>query len=192
VNIVDEIKKELLNRVSQNKDELGYDIWEVHIKDVVRIANELAEKYNADREIVELAALLHDVARASLEGPNDEHHIYGAEIAEELLASYEYPKDRIERVKQCVFNHPSGLDLPRNTIEEECIADADALSHFDDIPGMFYLAYTLRGLNESEGRKFVREKLEGDYLKLSERTRTDFEEKYKNIMSVIFVNIEED
>lgn len=44
-------------------------------------------------------------------------------IAEELLTKYNYPKDRIERVKQCVLNHRGSKDYPRNTIEEEIIAD---------------------------------------------------------------------
>lgn len=188
MNIVGEIKNELLSRVSKNKDKLGYNIWEVHIKDVVRIAKELAKKYNADEEIVELAALLHDIARASLYGPNEEHHVYGAELAEEILSKYNYPKDRIEKIKQCIFNHPAGINLSRNTIEEECVADADSLSHFQDVPGMFYLAYTLRKLDADEGAKFVRKKLEGDYLKLSERSKKYFKEKYENIINTIFVN----
>ena len=46
---------------------------------------ELAEKYGADVEIVELGALLHDIAMPSEFGPREEHNVYGVQIADELL-----------------------------------------------------------------------------------------------------------
>jgi len=64
----------------------------------------LAKEYNADVEIVELG-VIHDISMPSNIGPQEEHHIYGAKIAEELLTKYNYPQDKIERVKQCVLNH---------------------------------------------------------------------------------------
>ena len=188
MNIVEKIKQELMNLVNKNQEKLGYNIWEVHVKSVVKNAVLLAKKCGADEEIVELAALLHDIARAALEGPNDEHHIYGAKIAVEMLTKYNYPQARIKRVRDCVLNHQAGAEFSRNTIEEECVADADALSHFEDIPGMFYLAYIRKGLSVAEGTEFVREKLKGDYLKLSEISKKEFKKKYENVISTVFVD----
>ena len=58
-------------------------------------------------------------------GEREQHHIYGAEIAEQLLTELNYPKERTEQVKNCVLNHRGSKDRPRNTIEEQCVADAD-------------------------------------------------------------------
>lgn len=60
-NIVESVKKEVLMRCKAHKEKTGDD-YITHIDSVVRNALELADKYNADREIVELGALLHDIA----------------------------------------------------------------------------------------------------------------------------------
>lgn len=91
MDITELIKQELLKRTENSKDKDGYDFWEDHIKYVVDNALYLAKEYGADVEIVELGALLHDIAMPSNIGPREEHHIYGAKIAEELLTKYNYP-----------------------------------------------------------------------------------------------------
>jgi len=184
--IIEQIKKELLNAVEEHKKTNGYDFWNDHIKYVVKNAVMLARKYDADIEIVELGALLHDIAMPSNYGPRGEHHIYGAEIADKLLSKYEYPKDKIERVKRCILNHRGSKDMPRTTLEEECVADADVMAHFDCIPSLFSLAYKELGLGVNEGADYVKRKLERDYNKLSERTRIELKEKYKGIIRVLF------
>ncbi len=186
--VIEKIKQELLQRCEKSKQKDGYDFWNEHIKLVVQHAVELAEKYNADIEVVELGALLHDIAMPSEYGPREEHHIYGAEIAEELLTKLNYPKDRMEQVKNCVLNHRGSKDKPRNTVEEQCVADADVMAHFDNIPILFALAYREMRLSESEGNEFVRKKLERDYGKLSPRTREVLKDRYENIIHVLFVN----
>ena len=105
------IKQELLERTKNSKDKDEYDFWEDHIKYVVDNALYLAKEYGADVEIVELGALLHDIAMPSNIGPREEHHIQGAKIAEGLLTKYNYPQDKIERVKQCVLNHRGGKNM---------------------------------------------------------------------------------
>ena len=116
--IVESIKVELLKRCEAYKEKHGYDFWNDHIKYVVKNSIELAKKYGADVEIVELGALLHDIAMPSEFGPREEHNVYGVQIAEELLTQLNYPEDRKERVKECVLRHRGSKSLPRNTIEE--------------------------------------------------------------------------
>lgn len=188
MSITEQVKEELLKRTKAFKEKDGYDFWEDHIQYVVKNSIQLAEKYGADREIVELGALLHDIAMPSEVGPREEHHIYGAQIAEELLTEYRYPKEKIERVKACVLNHRGSKDLPRNTIEEECVADADVLAHFDCIPSLFHLAFKEKGLDTKEGTEFLKKKLERDYNKLSNRTREIMKDRYQQILDVLFVD----
>jgi len=51
----------------------------------VKWAKTLARKLNADEEIVEIAALLHDYASIVNINNYSDHHIRGAELAEEIL-----------------------------------------------------------------------------------------------------------
>lgn len=187
--IVESIKKELLKRCDAYNEKHAYDFWNEHIKYVVKNSVELAKKYNADIEIVELGALLHDIAMPSEFGPREEHNIYGAKIADELLTKLNYPKDKKEKVKECVLRHRGSKDLPRNTIEEQCVADADVIAHFDCIPALFHLAFSSKKneLSIEEGVEFVKKKLERDYNKLSERTRKELKDRYNNIIKVLFV-----
>ena len=187
--VIENIRKELLERCKVYNEKYGYDFWNDHIKYVVKNATELARKYNADLEIVELGALLHDISMPSEVGPREEHNVYGAKIADELLTKLNYPEDRKERVKECVLRHRGSKDLPRNTIEEQCVADADVIAHFDCIPSLFHLAF---GKNEKDmsiedGTEFIKKKLERDYSKLSDRTREEIKDRYENIMNVLFV-----
>lgn len=185
--VTEKIKEELLIRCAKSKEKDGYDFWNEHIKYVVENAVELAKKYHADVEIVELGALLHDIAMPSEYGEREKHHIYGAEIAEQLLKELDYPQDRVESVKNCVLNHRGSKGRPRNTIEEECVADADVMAHFDCIPSLFSLVYKEMNLSISDGKEYVRKKLERDYNKLSSRTRELLKDRYENILKVLFV-----
>ena len=113
----------------------NYNFWEQHVKYVVKEAKELAKKYGADLEIVELGALLHDVALMAKVGERKDHHINGANIAREMLNGVNYPKDRIDAVVSCVLKHRSSKNT--SNIEQQCVADADILAHFDNIPMLF-------------------------------------------------------
>lgn len=186
--IIQNIKEELIKRCNTyNEKKHNYDFWNDHIKYVVKNAVELAKEYNADVEIVELGALLHDIAMPSEYGPREEHNIYGVEIAEELLTKLKYPENRKERVKECVLRHRGSKDLPRNTIEEQCVADADVMAHFDCLPSLFHLVYNEMNLSVKEGEEYLKKKLERDYNKLSERTRKMIKDRYNNILKVLFV-----
>ena len=186
--VIENIKQELLKRCNNYKEKYGYDFWNDHIKYVVKNSIELAKKYNADVEIVEIGALLHDISMPSEIGPRDEHHIYGAQIADELLTKLNYPEDKKEMVKKCVLNHRGSKKLVRNSIEEQCVADADVMAHFDCIPSLFHLAFGKNEMDKliEEGTEFVKKKLERDYNKLSDRTKEEIKERYENIMKVLF------
>lgn len=186
--ITEKIKEELIKRCKIYNEKYDYDFWNEHIKYVVKNAVELAKEYNADIEIVELGALLHDIAMPSEFGPREEHNVYGVKIADELLTKLNYSEDRKERVKECVLRHRGSKELPRNTIEEQCVADADVMAHFDCIPSLFHLVYNEMNLSVEDGEEYLKKKLERDYNKLSDRTREFVKDRYSNILNVLFVN----
>ena len=131
--IVDKATSFVLKKCEQHKTnpKFGYyDYWNDHIKRVVYHAVHLAKQYGADTEIVELSALLHDISMPSEYGDRSEHNVFSEEMAKTLLTELDYPQDRICLVCKCVLNHPNSNAPFRNSIEEFCVSDADALAHF--------------------------------------------------------------
>ena len=85
MDITKKIEKEIIKRCNNAKNEFGSGIWPYHIKCVVKNAVFLAEKYQADIEVVTLATLLHDIASVTDKKYYEEHNVNGAEMADELL-----------------------------------------------------------------------------------------------------------
>lgn len=69
--------------------------------------------------------------------------------------------------------------------EELCVADADAISHFDSVPSLLYLAYVERQMSIEEGIRFVKEKLERSFCKLSNESKEFYVDKYHQVMSIL-------
>jgi len=185
MNVLEKVKKELMieNNKYSIESEDNYDFWKEHVKYVVDNAKMLAKKYNADLEIVELAALLHDIALITKTGARAEHHITGAEIAENILFKYNYPKDKTAKIKQCVLNHRSSKNA--ESIEELCVADADILAHFDNIPMLFNSAFVRNKISLSNVKSWLKEVFEKDYNDLSDKTKEEFKDKYKQICKIV-------
>jgi uncharacterized protein len=156
-----------------------------HIKAVVKNAVILAESYGADLEVVTIGAWLHDIASITDYNLYEEHHIHGARIAGDILSSFNYPEEKIELVKKCILNHRASKLIEKASKEEKCVADADAISHFDNLPSLFYLAYVVRKYSIDEGIDFVKKKLIRSYNKLSEDCKEVYREKYDTVMSIL-------
>ena len=101
-----------------------------------------------------------------------------------LLNKYNYPQEKIKRVKNCVLHHRTSFDAENK--EEVCVSDADILSHFDNIPMIFDYAYKNYDVNLSNIRSFIKRYFENDYNDLSDKTKVIFKEEYENIMNVLF------
>jgi len=176
-NIVSVIKDEVMAMCEALKCKTGQDDWN-HVNKVAEVAVQLAKEAGADEEIALLGAYLHDISNTAQYGSNQDHHIHSAEMAEQMLRKHGYPAKRTERVTKCVLHHRSSRMMPKETPEEVCVADADAVSHFYDIPGLFRVAYVLKSLSRDEGAEWVKQKLTKDYFKLSPRSKEIYKERY--------------
>jgi len=176
----------LLNQKYIDESTDNYNFWEQHVKYVVKEAISLAKEYGADLEIVELGALLHDVALMANVGERKDHHVNGANIAKDILNKVNYPKERIESVVGCVLNHRSSKNT--KNIEEQCVADADILAHFDNIPMLFNSAFNRNNIKLQEIKKWLKDCFEKDYNDLSEMTKKKFKERYEMICSILIVD----
>jgi len=137
--------------------------WKYHILPVIKYAKKLARIYKVDEEIVELAALLHDIGRAKIKY-DKEHHILGVPKAEKILRRFSYPEKVIKEIKHCVESHRTSKGPKPKTMIAKIIANADAMSHFDILPLFFYWRGS-RGENFEEIIKWVDNKIENDWNK---------------------------
>jgi len=157
----------------------GYDTWKHHIIPVVNFSKIMAKKLKANKEIVELAAFLHDIG--GIRGDPENHHISGAKDAEIILKRLNYPQEKIEQVKHCIYSHRASKKIERKTVEAKCIASADAMSHFDDIASIFSLAFTKHKMPINEGVPWILNKLERDWQKMTPEAKNIIKDKYKAI-----------
>lgn len=183
-DIIKYLCKEVERRCQMPSNHFGMGCF-YHIQAVVNHAEALAENYNGDKEVVIIAAWLHDIASITDYDLYEEHHIHGAAIAEQILKEFNYDAERIKLIKQCIRNHRGSVLRTKITIEELCVADADAISHFDNVPSLLYLAYVNKKLGIEEGREFVRNKLKRSYEKLSDNSKILYETKYEQVMDVL-------
>lgn len=111
-DIIEYLKKEVYIRANKESNKFGIGVY-YHIEAVVKNAITLSDKYGADKEVTIIAAWLHDIASITDYALYEEHHKYGAIIAEELLKKYDY--DKIELVKKCIINHRGSV------VKEKCL-----------------------------------------------------------------------
>ena len=171
MDMIESVKEYVMNQIKKYKDNSPdhYDYWEEHIKYVYEESTCLAKKYNADLEIVSLGALLHDIALINQVGDRKDHHINGEKIARQVL--------------ECVYNHRSSKNA--QSIEETCVADADILAHFDNIPMLFNSALVKNQISLNEINNWMKAAFEKDYQDLSDKTRKQFQEKYRQICDIV-------
>ena len=162
-NIIDQIRKFVEKECKKPSSRYGYEPYEFHFLPVRNYAVKLAKKLNADVEIVELAAWLHDIG--SIIFGRENHHVTGTEIAEKKLREMNYPENKIAQVKQCILNHRGSVNNRRETTEEKIIVEADVLANFDNISGIFKAAF-YEGLTQGEATISVREKLQRKFEQL--------------------------
>lgn len=158
-----------------------------HILPVVRIANEMARRLDADVEVVEIAAYLHDITR--ILGDRESHHISGAEYAKNFLTRYDFDDKKIELIEKCIKNHRGSIENKRESIEEKIISTADAVSHIEYPLPLFYTWYGKRGATLDAGRIEIRNKLQRSWKKIEiQYKKEEIKEKYFYLMEVLSVD----
>jgi len=106
-------------------DATGHDWW--HVWRVWQTAKQLAEREGADLFVVELAALLHDVADWKL---HDGDLSAGPKAARDWLQRFDVDDAVVEHVCEVVGGisfKGAGVETPMATIEGRCVQDADRL-----------------------------------------------------------------
>lgn len=179
--LIEKIKSLVKEEFDSPKCKYGPEPFLNHISVMVQYANELSSKLGGDKEIIEIAAWLHDIGSA-IDG-RENHHTTGAKVAEKLLKDLNFPDDKIQLVKKCILHHRSSVDTKRESIEEKIISEADAVSNFDNVPGIFMAAYLYEGRNQREATEEIVRKLKRKWAMLEfEESRELVQKKYEAVL----------
>ena len=166
-------------------NQFGHGIWTHHIAPMLGVAADLASRVGADQEIVSIAVLLHDYAGIVDRTKVKDHHIHGAAEAERILTEAGYPQSGIDSVKACILTHRGSVSLAKDTKEQQCVADADAIVHMQAVASLFFVAYHNLGMGIDEGQRWVKEKIERDWLKLSEMGKEVARSRYEALREIL-------
>lgn len=119
------LRAEQFIREKLSEDSSGHDWW--HIDRVRRNALHIAREEGADLYVVELAALLHDVADWKFHDGDDS---IGPRTARDWLTRHEVPADVIDHVCEIIATvsfKGAGVPTAMATIEGKCVQDGDRL-----------------------------------------------------------------
>lgn len=101
-----------------------------HVFVVADFATRLAQEHGANKELARAAALLHDIADATMERTNAQHEEESLKIARELMHEVGYKEDEIKLVVDDAIRYHSCHDDERpESIEGQILATADSMAH---------------------------------------------------------------
>ena len=106
----------------------GCHDWD-HVMRVFNLAVHIGKEENVNMEILELATILHDIARPE-ESKNDGnicHAEVGAKMAEDILRKHNYSEEIIDAVKHCILAHRKKTGVKAETKEAQVLFDADKI-----------------------------------------------------------------
>jgi len=107
----------------ENDSAHGFD----HVLRVWRLAMRIGREEDADIEILQAAALLHDIGRPVEAATGADHATVSAARAREILAGRDIPPQRVEAVARAIAQHRFRGTLAPDTIEARVLFDADKL-----------------------------------------------------------------
>lgn len=102
--------------------------WE-HTQRVYNLCLDLGKKENADMEILELAAILHDIGRREQDKSSGKicHAEKGAVLAREILKEHKIDEEKIDKIIHCIETHRFRGDKIPESKEAKVLFDADKL-----------------------------------------------------------------
>lgn len=138
--VLEEVHAEVQRRFT-GIDDLAHG-WE-HVGRVYTLALALAEQEGANRFIVGMAALMHDLGRATSQEAERQHHAdLSVALATELLERYSVPAPLQQAILHAILTHSFSKGIEPRTIEARVVRDADRL---DSLGAIGILRWAITG-----------------------------------------------
>lgn len=183
--IVDVIKKFVADECNSSRNAFGPAFFDEHLSVVVGYARRLAGALGADPEIVELAGWLHDLSAIQDFAALPKHAALSAEIARRMLQERGYPSERIDRVAKCIVSHSAPVQVGNGLVEEVCVSNADAMAQIVKPAYWFYYVFHVRQFGFMEGRDWLRQRVESNWVALVPVGRATIEKQYRQISELL-------
>ncbi|MFW9975734.1 MAG: HD domain-containing protein [Candidatus Thorarchaeota archaeon] len=161
-----------------------------HVRHVVKISKILVERINANREVVMMAAWLHDIIKPGIL-PVSDHGIESAKVAEEILLSKGVVRSTVEQVTDVIRKHV-GLTLEEELkpIEAQIIWEADKI---DKLGIVGFIHFILNGARIQPGTMIedMAQKVR-EFLPLAQRIASSmYTSKGREIANIRLQNLRE-
>lgn len=140
---------------SEPNNRFGPEFLEEHLLLVERFALDLAERLGADRRIVQVAALAHDLSAIRDFASVAQHAELGAELVQAALSpggplsELAFDGRSIELVALCVREHSMPRQPQATCLESVAVSNADAMAQIARPLYWYHYARTARGLGHS-------------------------------------------
>jgi len=124
-DIFEKIKAEVKKKLSGGD---SCHEWE-HTERVYNLATHIGKKERADFEVLELAAILHDIARKEENESSGkiDHAKLGSVLAKDILERYGFSKEKIDAITHCIETHRYRKSKTPETKEAKILYDSDKL-----------------------------------------------------------------
>lgn len=159
-------------------DDWAVWLYRGHVLVVAQYAVELAQKYDANVEFAEAAALLHDLADFKMKRADPSHEEESLRLAREFMEQVGYSEEEIALIVDDAikFHSCRGDERPQSN-EGLALATADALAH---LKTNFYIVTAWLFGNSDRSLEIYKEwalkKLEKDFY-----NKISFEEERQNV-----------
>jgi len=110
-----------------------------HIIRVYNICLRLAKNKKVDIQVLQAAALLHDIAREKENNDKTgkiDHAVESAKMASPILKNLDFSNEKIKHIQECIVSHRYKTENEPKTIEAKILFDADKL----DVTGAIGIA----------------------------------------------------
>ncbi len=173
-----QVQKYVKDACAKSENVFGTAFFEQHLQIVAEYGSKLADKIGGDKEIIQLAAYLHDISAVENINTLPNHAILSGELAQNILTDYGYPQAKIDIVKRSIFKHITPIQLQYGLIEEVCLSNADAISQIINPAYWLYFVYNIRKMSFDEGRNWLIDRVESNWDKLIIPAKELIEEQY--------------
>ena len=175
-------------KITDPYNKLATRIYE-HTMRTIKIADKLLSKEVADREIVIISLLLHDVSKTVCD---NSHNLVSHRLAELLFNKYKYLDNKKKKILDCILYH-SAKDLESLDLSPELrvLMDADIL---DEIGLLLISRVCLRAHNKNMSMQELIKVLDNKYAKIEKelvllKTKTGKDKSILTIPVVIVPSI---